>query len=138
MKTINLYNRADKNGIIVERYDLPKVRSVSANCGEQCFVALDRNVKGAEERVCLAHELGHCETMSFYNIYSPFDIRAKHERRADIWAIRRLVPQASYKKALRDGYRDIASLAEHFDVTNEFMNKAVQYYSSITQRDACI
>ena len=131
MKTITLYNRAEKNGIEIDRRNLEKVRSFSLDMNGKCFVALAQNVTAAEERVCLAHELGHCETMSFYNFYSPLDVRGKHERKANIWAIKKRVPLTSYKKALRKGYRDIASLAEHFDVTFDFMKRATEYYGAI-------
>ncbi len=129
MKTNDLYSVAESGGIKIERYPLPKCRSVSANIGKQCFVALDSNVGGAEERVCLAHEIGHCETMSFYNMYSPLDIRGKHERRADRWAIERLVPLEDYRKALKSGYTELHALSEHFGVTEDFMRKAAEYYN---------
>ncbi len=127
--TINdLYSVAESGGIEVERYPLPKCRSISANIGKKCFVALDSNVLGAEEKVCLAHEIGHCETMSFYNMYSPLDIRGKHERRADRWAIERLIPEKDYLKALKDGYTELHALSEHFCVTEDFMRMAAEYY----------
>lgn len=131
METLNLYALAESRGITVDRYPLPENGSVSANIGSRLFVALDREISGADERVCLAHELGHCETMSFYNIYSPFDVREKHERRANLWAINRLVPRYKYEKALKKGYDNVYSLAEYFDVTVSFMQKAIDYYKSV-------
>ena len=95
---------------------------------EKLFVGLDGKLDGADEKVCLAHELGHCETMSFYNLYSPCDVRGKHERRANIWAIKKLIPKAKYFWALRHGYDNIYSLAEYFGVTPEFINKTAEYY----------
>ena len=130
MKTTSLYDTADENGVLIERLDLPLNLSFSATYGGKCFVALDNRVTRAQERVCLAHELGHCETMSFYNINSPLDVRGKHERRADRWAIENLIPEADYRKALHNGYTDLNSLAEFFDVTPQFMQKAVEYYKN--------
>lgn len=130
METLKLYNLAEKSGITVDRFSLPENRSVSLLHDGKLYVALDSNIKTkAEERVCLAHELGHCETLAFYNMYAPIDVRSKHENKADRWAIKRLVPEEKYRRALRNGYTDINSLAEFFDVTDEFMKKAVQYYS---------
>lgn len=128
METNSLYRLAERHGVNVERYTLPHNGSVSLSVGDRLFIGLDNDVYGAAERVCLAHELGHCETMSFYNIYSPFDIREKHERRANNWAISRLVPKYRYEKALKQGYDNIYSLAEYFGVTADFMQKAVDYY----------
>ena len=131
METLKLYALAESRGITVDRYPLPENGSVSANIGSHLFVALDREISGADERVCLAHELGHCETMSFYNVYSPFDVREKHERRANLWAINRLVPRYKYERALKKGYDNVYSLAEYFDVTLSFMQKAIDYYKSV-------
>lgn len=128
METNRLFGIAQKHGITVDRFNLPENRSVSVNSGGRLYIALDKAVSGANEKVCLAHELGHCETMSFYNIYSPFDIRGKHERRANNWAIKKLVPKSRYFSALKKGYDNVYSLAEYFGVTNDFMQKAVEYY----------
>lgn len=128
METNRLYRIADKSGIEVDRLSLPLNKSVSVNSQGNLFVALDNKLTGAEERVCLAHELGHCETMSFYNVYSPCDVRGKHERRADLWAIKKLIPHSQLQSALKRGYSDIYSLAEYFNVTTDFMQKAVEFY----------
>ncbi len=128
MKTTELYRIAERDGIKVDRFALDKNKSVSVCMNSCLFVGLDGKLDGADERVCLAHELGHCETMSFYNLYSPFDVRGKHERRADIWAIKKLIPKSKFFWALRHGYADIYSLAEYFGVTVEFVKKTVKYY----------
>ena len=130
MKTNKLYKIAENSAVRVDRFSLPECHSVSVQLNGLCAVALDPHLTGAEERVCLAHELGHCETQSFYNLYAPLDIRGKHEKRADRWAIVHLVPKTAYRKALRNGYTEIYSLAEYFNVTPEFMKKAVDYYTS--------
>ncbi len=125
-----LYSIAEHSGVSIDRADLPKNLSLSLMAGGEMLVALDKGLCGAKEKVCLAHELGHCETASFYNIYAPLDIRGKHERRADRWAIKRLIPKAQYIAAIKQGYDNIFSLSEHFDVTPEFMQKAVEYYKN--------
>ena len=128
MTTTNLYRIAERQGITVDRFPLSENASVSVKDGDKLFVGLDNALCGVNERVCLAHELGHCETYSFYNIHSPFDVRAKHERRADMWAIKKLVPKTVLKKALKSGYDNVYSLAEYFSVTTDFMQKAIDYY----------
>lgn len=85
----------------------------------------------AEERVHLAHELGHCETGSFYNRWSPYDIRQKHENHADRWAILRLVPSEDLKQAVENGITELWELADYFQVTEPFMQKAVEYYKML-------
>ena len=132
MKTNELYSIAERDGISVERFLLRQNKSVSLCTGSGLFVGLDGDLSGADEKVCLAHELGHCETMSFYNLYSPCDVRGKHERRADIWAIKKLIPKSKFFWALRHGYEDIYSLAEYFEVTPEFARKTAEYYGRLT------
>ena len=131
MKTTELYSIAARDGITVERFLLEKNNSVSVCMNSKQFVGLDGGGSGADERVCLAHELGHCETMSFYNMYSPCDIRGKHERRADIWAIKKLIPRANYFWALRNGYDNIYLIADYFGVTPEFAKKTAEYYGAV-------
>lgn len=128
MELNKLYGIAQREGVSVDRYRLPENVSVSAKCGDKLYVGIDNGVSGADEKVCLAHELGHCLTLSFYNIYSPLDIRGKHERKADNWAIKKLVPKTRYKNAIRSGYDSVYLLSEYFGVTADFMQKAIDYY----------
>ena len=130
MDTNRLYRIAEREGVTVDRFSLPQNTSVSVKNGNNLYIGLDNEVSGAEEKVCLAHELGHCVTFSFYNIYSELDIREKHERRAQNWAIKKLIPKTSYKQALVSGYDNVYTLAEYFGVTPEFMIKAVEYYKT--------
>lgn len=78
----------------------------------------------------VAHEIGHCETLSFYNTYSPLEIRGKQERKADRWAVARLVPVRELTEALMNGIKEIWDLAEHFNVTEEFMIKAIEIHKT--------
>ena len=132
MKTNDLYSIAQQAGIQVDRIDLESNCSVALSLGDRLFIGLDNNISGAEERVCLAHEIGHCQTMSFYNIDSPLDVRGKHERRANVWAIKAMIPFCAYRKALELGFTEIYFLADYFNVTEDFMRKAVEYYSNFS------
>lgn len=128
METNKLYSLAENRGISIDRFSLPHNESLSLKSGNNLYIALDDYIYGAKEKVCLAHELGHCETLSFYNIYSPLDIREKHERRADRWAIKKLVPKSQLLNAFKHGYDNIYMLAEYFSVTADFMKKAIDFY----------
>lgn len=87
-----------------------------------------RITSAADEKTKLAHELGHCITGAFYSIDFPFDIRQRHENRADKWAIKRLVPEKELEKAVADGYTEIWALADFFGVTEDLMSRAVSWY----------
>ena len=60
------------------------------------------------------HEIGHCDTGSFYNRETPFDIRQKHENIADKRAIELCISADELHAAQANGYTEIWELAEHF------------------------
>lgn len=126
-----LYDLAEQQNIPVVRFPLAETGSLSVmlDSGE-CFIGMDASVQdgGIQERVHLGHELGHCNTGSFYNIHAAVDCRQRHENRADKWAIRHLIPVDDLDDAVAGGCTQIWELAERFQVTEEFMRKAVCYY----------
>ncbi len=131
MHTQALYDLARQQNIDVLTHPLPQTGSLSVMLeGGRCFVGLDRSVcDGAtQERVHLSHELGHCVTGSFYNIYAAVECRQRHENRADKWAISTLIPVEDLDEAVAQGCTEIWELAERFQVTEEFMRKTVCYY----------
>ncbi len=131
-KPLDLYRYAEAQGIDVDWFPLQHTPSFSVKMpnGSHC-IALDPWKLSAlsEETVCLAHELGHCETGSFYNPHTKFDVIRKHENRADKWAIQYLVSAEALDQAVANGCTELWQLAEHFGVTEEFMKKAVSYHT---------
>ena len=67
-------------------------------------------------------------TGSFYNKYAACDVRKKHENRADKWAIEKLIPEDELNEAFSCGYTEQWELAEFFDVSEDFMHKALHWY----------
>lgn len=124
---LRLYEIAENEGISV--YCLPI--HFCGSMSMQGYIALDCALSADEERVHLAHEIGHCISGGFYNRYSPHDIIAKHERRADKWAIKMLIPEDELSAAVSRGRTEPWDLAEYFDVTEDFMRKAMCYYDSL-------
>lgn len=130
-KTTELYEIAQNSGTEIICCDLPLNQSVSVmSCTGECYIGIDpfQIETEAEERVHLAHELGHCETGSFYSPYSPLNVRGRQECRADRWAASKLVPPLELKKAISLGIVELWELADYFDVTEEFMEKTMQIY----------
>ena len=126
-----LYDFAKQQDIEVLRYPMKENGSMSLMLEDgRCFIGIDKSIQdgGAEERVHVSHELGHCITGSFYNIYAAIDHRQRHENRADKWAIHQLIPVKDLDEAVADGCCEIWDLAERFGVTEQFMRKAVCYY----------
>ena len=127
-----LHQIAEQQNIPVYHFPLSKVGSVSVmDAAGQCCIGLDlphRRTRN-ELRVRLAHELGHCVTGSFYNRYSPADIRKLHENRADKFAVRTLIPEAALHEAVSEGCTEPWELADRFGVDEAFLKKAVCLYT---------
>ena len=122
------YRVAQQENITVDRFPLRSREALSFMDDDgSCFIAIDPDklTGEADERTKLSHELGHCVTGSFYNRYSRFDCRRRHENRADKWAVRYLVPVEDLDDAVATGCTELWELAEHFGVTEAFIKKAV-------------
>ena len=127
-----LTDYAHSRGTAVYEYPLPETRSVSAKLGDETYIGIDSTrLTGSDERaVCLAHEIGHCETDAFYCVYSPLITRDKLERRATVWAITHTVNKDRLDSLLSSGTSEEWELAEQFGVTVEFMHAALEYYKN--------
>ena len=127
MQLSSLYELAEDQEISVFAYHLPNAETLSITTSGNCYIGIDpfslRTT--AEEKTKLAHELGHCMTGAFYNEQYRFAVRAKFERIADVWAIKKLIPKDELLNAVSHGYTERWELAEYFDVTEELMNKAI-------------
>lgn len=126
-----LYRIADQEHIEVDCFDLGKREALSLmDEAGRCYIAIDpfRLLNTQDETMKLAHELGHCLTGSFYNRHATVDCRQKHENTADKWAVNQLITAEALDEAVAQGYTEIWELAEHFDVTEAFMRKAVCYH----------
>ncbi len=131
METSRLYKIAERSGVTVDFAKLDHSKAFCINVGDKNYIAVSRDIRpeSAEERVVLAHELGHVSTDSLYELGSPLLYRKRFERKADRWAIKTLVPLSRLKEAVKQGYESVTSLAEHFSVTDEFMQKALKFYT---------
>ena len=66
------------------------------------------------------------------DVWSPFDVRGRHERRADIWAIKKLLPKEELCRACAEIDTDESEIADRFGVTVDFLRKAMWYYREET------
>ena len=132
-RLLRLYGVAEQAKIVVDRFDLPQNASLSVmDDSGRCYIAIDPVAVAdtADETCKLAHELGHCMTGSFHTRSSPCDLVARHEVRADRWAIRWLLPRHQLEQAFRLGIVEPWQLAEHFSLPEAFIRKAIEYYRS--------
>ncbi len=122
----DLYRKAEELDIRVIQFPMTSLRAVST---PDNVIGIDPDkLEDREELVCLAHEMGHCATGSFYTSDATMLDRTRQEQRADRWAIRQLVPLEELKSLLRSGVDRWDEAAEHFQVTEEFLRKAVAFY----------
>lgn len=127
MSTDELFNFADKQNYHIHYDCIPYSRSMTIKRGEY-HILLDKHLSGAEEKELTAHEIGHCESGCLYsNIVSSNEIE-RAEYRANKWAYRNLLPLDDIKIAMAHGIVTLWDLAEYFEVSCEFMEKAVCYY----------
>ncbi len=131
LTTSDLYDIAQKRGIEVLDYPLRQVPSLSILQNGECTIGIRPDLPVRDEHVCLAHEMGHCVKGAFYKVYSSGAVRGKNEYKADKWAFHHLVPLISLRAAMESGLEKPHELAEHFEVTEEFMLKAMDYYACI-------
>lgn len=131
MDTWALYELAEQENIEIAQFPMKENGSVSFSTDSgRCYIGMDKGIADGsiQERIHLAHELGHCITGSFYNRYSNFDCRQRHENRADKWAIRQLITPEELDQAVASGYTEVWDLADYFGVTEQFVKKAICLY----------
>lgn len=123
----HIYEEAEADGVGVHFLSMEAQPSLSI----PGHIAMDprRLPTTAEETTAAAHELGHVNTGSFYNVFSPFDDRRRCENKADRAAIIRHIDREELLGLLRRGVTQPWELSEHFGFTEEFMKKAVCLYT---------
>ena len=128
---LDLYEYAENQGIDVDWVPLEQATSLSIPLPDGSYAIAVNPWKLdtlEQETVCLAHELGHCKTGSFYNRHAALDIRQKHENRADKWEIEQLLPLDALEAAAHEGCTEVWDLAERFGVTEDLVRKAICWY----------
>lgn len=131
MTLSDLYDLAEKKNIEVESYKFNKIDALSIQDDRRnCYIAIDpfRLKSTADEKQKLAHELGHCITGSFYNKTNIFDLKDKHEYKANKWMYKHLLPFDKLKRAVKQGYDEPYKLAEYFNLPQCTVEGALKYY----------
>lgn len=131
VKTSDLYELAEKEGVQIDTFNLQKNAALSIEDGEgRCYIALAPNLPRRQEKAALAHELGHCLYGGFYNRYSPYDRIEISERKATKWAIKKLLPITWIREQLDKGLQFYWEFAEEADLPEDFVAEAFEYYTN--------
>lgn len=118
---------ADNNNLITRE------KSLSANAGRirGNRIAIKKDLPTQKKKACvLAEELGHFYTSSG-NILDMSDIsNRKQEARARLWAFNRQVGLRGLIDCYKNRCLTLHDMAEHLDVTEQFLQDAIDCYRS--------
>lgn len=126
-----LFGIAKELHIDVEKRELKQLRAFAVPDGHGA-IAYDPAKFGDERELkqAIAHEIGHCFVGAFYRDGDSDERKRACEAAADRWAINALVPLAGLTQAVNDGCNTLQQFAERFDVTEQFMQMALNYYTN--------
>lgn len=127
MDLLEAYQYAERKDIEVIDFKMEEMISFSV---PNAVVMDKRKIQdSADEKVRLIHEIGHCETSTFYNVATPLQTRARLEYRANKWAFRKIINKKDLVHAMKIKHLTLLwELAEYFEVTEDFMQKAIDFY----------
>lgn len=93
------------------------------------IIGISKNIDTNSEKKCvLIEEIGHMET-SLGNILDQSKIENRQqERRARAWGYERLVGIVDLINAYENGVKNRFELAEYLDVTEQYIDEALNYY----------
>jgi len=133
-----VYNDIDKANIKIYDYhisDTKKAACVRTNSIKAIAIDKSQIKTSAEERTIITEELSHYETNSLYLIEFTSNTHIGRlnqiicEAKARHHTIKKLLPFKEMKEAIHNGCTEIYELAEHFEVTEDFIKSAIKYYT---------
>ncbi|PRR77646.1 hypothetical protein CLLI_22100 [Clostridium liquoris] len=111
-----------------------KIKEIDFGDCEECGyysnnkVLINRNLLDKQKHVILAEELGHYNK-TVGNITNQNKIEnVKQEKKARNWGYEKLVGIIDIVNAYNSGARNRCELAEYLEVTEEFLEEAIQHY----------
>lgn len=124
-----LLDTAERDGVDIIHHNFNSNRIKGLYCDGT--IALNENIELTSERSCiLAEELGHHET-AVGNILNQSSARnRKQELRGRIIAYNRLIGLRGIVSAYKAGCKTSYEVAEHLEVTEEFLQEALECYRS--------
>ena len=136
MDLLQLYGYAEQKGVIVAPWKIDNRKACAIKMGRNYHILMNDCLIDGErdERVVLAHELGHCRSDRMYYLQDYCNPLykaniAKAERKAKDEACRLLVNPDELKKALRENDTEYAA-AESLDIDLFTFRDVVEYYQT--------
>lgn len=130
MRVFDLYRKLADQGVALYTWDLGEEKAVTMEMGGQyaLFMDFDNIGSAAEETVVAYHEGGHICTGATHKVASPYDLVERHEYRAWKWAIQNCISKTELEQAVADGCTELWQMADRFEVTEDFMQRAICWY----------
>ena len=95
-------------------------------------IAINDRLTTSTEKACvLAEELGHYYTSSGIILDQDKTENRKQEKKARLWAYKKMVTMDKLISAFEYGCRNRYEVAEHMDVTEEFLQEALSRYKEV-------
>lgn len=131
MELNDLYDIAERENIKIYNWHIENSNGAFINVANINAIALnyDEINTHLQEKETLAEELGHYYMDATYSLYSNDTIlMAKQEYRARKWSFKTLAPVSKIKELVRNGYTMLNEISEELDISERFLNLAIQYY----------
>ncbi len=127
MKYENLLEEADINNLYV--IENANFKSQAEGLINGNVIGINRKMRSSRKRACvLAEELGHFYT-STGDILNQAEVQnRKQELHARSWAYNRLIGLRGIIDCYKSGYKTLYEMAEHLEVTEEFLSEALSDY----------
>ena len=129
MNLKELYSLLEQKGIATHTVACPLSKAISLNFNGTKFIGIDSSVFKNEydERLVLAHEIGHALTDAYYTQSDNPVFIARMEHRANNKTVEMLVPKHKLDAVLNE-HSTVFNLSEYFAVPEEIIKKAFWYY----------
>lgn len=131
MTTTSLLRTASRHGHFhMKPMKGSKIRSISflLPSGICAWTVDPSGMTNKEYRDCASHEVGHCEKLAFYTRLSAPTCREKCEEAARRWQYEKMIPFKELMRLLHSGVTTSWELSEHFEMPEQVVIDAVNYY----------
>lgn len=93
------------------------------------FLDIDRIRTIRQEKEAVVHEWAHITTDATYCIDAPAAVRQRAEETARRAEIKKLLPFERMRGVIKAGYTQIYELSEIFNVSEDMVTEAIEYYT---------
>ncbi|MFU1797499.1 ImmA/IrrE family metallo-endopeptidase [Paenibacillus azoreducens] len=118
------------NILFDDQADLPlRFKGMYIETSDKQMILVSKYIRSAIEKKCvLAEEIGHFHKTVGNIVDQEMIENKKQEQTARRWAYEKLVPLDGIIKASKAGVSNRFELADYFDIVEDFVEDAIEYY----------